>query len=253
MLTAVQEGKRSGHVTSMPSEGDVQFYRDEVRYAIRDVDDTVGIFKGIMWGFMSAFQKGDYGFVEEDNILGEKGSGGNIARLLNDLEEALWCVADRSVADGRGDAPPRSTDLAYELPPDFDPYAPPDPEELLQTTPEANPFTTFLLSSSGGHGSGNGSGSETPASVPPGVYAMPDLVDVGSDRGSDGPSLFSPHSQPGRTRRTDSTPSEAASQMHGAVVAQAWGVEQGGTEMTLEEIGRKRHEEWLASRRAGTW
>lgn len=92
MLTAVQEGKRSGHVPSPPSGPDLRFYRDEVRYALQDVDDTVGIFKGVMWAFMGALQRGAYGDVEEDNVLGHNGSGGNMARMLNDLEEALWWV-----------------------------------------------------------------------------------------------------------------------------------------------------------------
>jgi hypothetical protein len=92
MLTAVQEGKRSGHVPFHPSGPDLRFYRDEVRYALQDVDDTVGIFKGVMWAFMGALQRGAYGDVEEDNVLGHNGSGGNMARMLNDLEEALWWV-----------------------------------------------------------------------------------------------------------------------------------------------------------------
>jgi hypothetical protein len=42
----------------------------------------------------------------------------------------------------RGEAPPRSTDLAWELPLDFDPYALPDPSELQSTASSTIPNHT---------------------------------------------------------------------------------------------------------------
>lgn len=92
MITAVQEGKASGHVNSPPSKRDVAFWGQEVRFALRDVDEVVGIYKGVGWAFSTALSKGWYGDIGVENILGEDGRGGNLARLLNDLEEAMWSV-----------------------------------------------------------------------------------------------------------------------------------------------------------------
>lgn len=90
MVTAVQAGKTSGHVDAPPTEWDLRFWESEVRHSIRDVEDVVGICKGVGWAFRQSMMDGQYGEVNQGNVLGDGGSGGNIARLLNDLEEALW-------------------------------------------------------------------------------------------------------------------------------------------------------------------
>ena len=90
MITAVQEGKASGHVNNPPTREDARFWQSEVTYALKDVDDVVGIYKGSMWAFNKAVKPGRYGDVVDGNVLGSDGEGGNIARLLNDLEESMW-------------------------------------------------------------------------------------------------------------------------------------------------------------------
>ena len=91
-ITTIQEGKRLGHVADPPIERDVIFWEDEVRHALIDVDERVGIYKGAGWAFGTALQRGSYGPVTRDNVLAPDGSGGNLTRLLNDLEEAIWYV-----------------------------------------------------------------------------------------------------------------------------------------------------------------
>lgn len=90
MLTAVAEARTNGQLVDPPTERDVRFWEDEVRYSIRDVEDVVGIYKGVGWAFTRARMEGDYGEVERGNVLGRDGEGGNMVRLLGDLEEALW-------------------------------------------------------------------------------------------------------------------------------------------------------------------
>ena len=92
MLTAVEESRRAGHVSTPTTQGDVDFWRSEVWHTLRDVDEVVGIYKGTAWAFGKALEEGDYEQVDDDNVLGPNGRGGNFARLLNDLEEALWWV-----------------------------------------------------------------------------------------------------------------------------------------------------------------
>lgn len=92
-ITAVQEGKTLGYVAQLPGDKDVACWREEVSWALADVNAVVGIMKGLGWAFASALAKGEYGLVEDQNVLGVNGEGGNIVRLLNDLEEALWCVS----------------------------------------------------------------------------------------------------------------------------------------------------------------
>lgn len=89
-ITAVQEGKTRGFVNNPQSMADVKFWGDEVRHGLRDVNDVVGIFKGTRWAFSTALENGKYGEIVSSNVLGQDGSGGNIARMLNDLEEAIW-------------------------------------------------------------------------------------------------------------------------------------------------------------------
>lgn len=90
MITAVQQGKEQGYVSNPPTMVDVHFWESEVKHATRDVDDVVGIYKGEQWAFNTALTNGRYGDPDQANVLGNDGEGGNMARLLNDLEEALW-------------------------------------------------------------------------------------------------------------------------------------------------------------------
>jgi hypothetical protein len=95
-------------------------------------------------------------------------------------------------------------------------------------------------------------------------FAVPDLVVEMNSTESDGrpgsPTAQSGHDQE-RHRSVDtdvstsssSSPSVAGSAVVGRAVAQAWGIGNPAGEMTLEEIGRKRHEEWLATRRPSVW
>ncbi|ORX34509.1 hypothetical protein BD324DRAFT_653283 [Kockovaella imperatae] len=104
-IQAVQEGKKLGYV-NVPTGDDVVFWGNEVEHAIREVDEAVGIYKGVGWAFRSAMEEGGYGNV----TVGDPNS--DVMRLLKDLEDTLW-----------GEALPRPTDLSYEIPYDFDPYA----------------------------------------------------------------------------------------------------------------------------------
>jgi len=92
MITAVQEGKVRGHVNTSPTVREVAFWAEEVRFGLREVDEVVGIYKGVGWAFSTAMLDGGYGEISAPNALGEDGKGGNLARLLNDLEEAIWYV-----------------------------------------------------------------------------------------------------------------------------------------------------------------
>ena len=91
-LTAVQEGKKTGHVRDPPTRADVVFWQEEVKHALVDVDDTIGHSMRTSWPFMRALIKGDYGDAVPYNVVDERGKPGGIPRLLNDLEEALWYV-----------------------------------------------------------------------------------------------------------------------------------------------------------------
>ena len=89
VIAAVQEGKRLGYVADPPTQEDVSFWAEEVGHALRDVDDAVGIFKGVGWAFEGALTEGEYGDV---TALREISDDCAAARLLSDLEEALWLV-----------------------------------------------------------------------------------------------------------------------------------------------------------------
>ncbi|KAK8846809.1 hypothetical protein IAR55_005897 [Kwoniella newhampshirensis] len=225
MITAVQEGKKSGHVPSDPTLRDVKFWEAEVKFAIRDVDEVVGIYKGVGWAFACAMEKGDYGSVSDDNVLGVKGEGAGLARLLNDLEEAIW-----------GDAPPRSTDLAYDLPIDFDPYAILDDSELMAAA-AAGPrgrgsalsdfFSDSVIPKNG----------RTSTVLEEDMNNLPDLMDASASDGAHTDGMASPD------------PSHLGKQRSGSYIPGMEEIE-GAEEMTLEELGKKRHREWLESRRA---
>lgn len=112
-LAAVQEGKRQGFLNDPPTENDVIFWNREVRYGLRDIDEAVHCRKDLGWAFGKTVIEGQYGDIIAANVFAQDGvSAGNMARLLNDLEEVLW-----------GDAIPAPSDLAFEHDPDFDPFS----------------------------------------------------------------------------------------------------------------------------------
>ena len=90
VVTAVQEGKRTGHVADPPTQTDLSFWQEEIRHSLRDVDDAVGIYKGVGWAFRRALLSGAYQEVNTLSVIGSDGTGGDTVRLLNDLEESLW-------------------------------------------------------------------------------------------------------------------------------------------------------------------
>ncbi|TYJ54280.1 hypothetical protein B9479_005039 [Cryptococcus floricola] len=221
MITAVQEGKRTGHVPTRPTSKDLGFWRDEVEFGIRDVDEVVGVKKGLGRAFGNALKEGRYGPSDAGNALGQNGEGAGMARLLNDLEEAIW-----------GDAPPRPTDLAFELPADFDPYALLDESELMVggasgmggAHPKAGSALVDLLGASS-------SSSGTPITSGPSYDSLPDF----------NVNLASPVEDSIKAKEVKSK------QRMGGLIPGIESIE-GAEGMTLEELGRRRHREWLASR-----
>lgn len=112
-LAAVQEGKKQDILSNPPTEKDVAFWHREVRYGLQDIDEAVNRRKDLGWAFGKAVVDGQYGDIKAANVFSSDGiSPGNIARLLNDLEEVLW-----------GDAIPAPSDLAYEHDAAFDPFS----------------------------------------------------------------------------------------------------------------------------------
>ncbi|KAL7418563.1 hypothetical protein Q5752_007021 [Cryptotrichosporon argae] len=111
VLGSVREAKARGLLANPPTAKDLIFWEDEVRYGLRDVDEAVNRRSNNGWVFAKAVMEGAYGDVEAQNVVEPSGEAGNVARLLNDLEEALW-----------GDAVPIPTDIAYECDVDFDPF-----------------------------------------------------------------------------------------------------------------------------------
>jgi len=120
----------------------------------------------------------------------------------------------------RGDALPRISDLAYDLPLDFDPYALPDIDDLPNSTTSSSRPLAELFSSS------TTTSPLVPSPVPDDIYNMPDLVEAGAM--SEGG-----HSDP---------PTSPRFREEGEGVGK-------GTGLTLEEIGKRRHQEWVESRR----
>ena len=92
VVTAVQDGRRNGYVDDPPTDRDAQFWESEVRHALTDVDQVVGIYKGVKFAFDGAMVEGRYGDVHARNVITTGEHGGGLTRLLHDLEEALWSV-----------------------------------------------------------------------------------------------------------------------------------------------------------------
>lgn len=90
MITAVRDGRRDGYVDDPPTPKDAEFWESEVRDALKDVDQVVGIYKGVAWAFNIAMNEGRYGDVHAKNVTTTGEHGGGLTRLLHDLEEALW-------------------------------------------------------------------------------------------------------------------------------------------------------------------
>ncbi|TXT11108.1 hypothetical protein VHUM_01859 [Vanrija humicola] len=111
-ITAVQEAKRRGFLASPQTQSDVDFWGGEIRYGLRDTDEAVNRRKDMGWAFGETVIRGQYGDIVPANVFAPDGGGGNIPRLLNDLEEALW-----------GDAMPAPSDLAFEHDGVFDPFS----------------------------------------------------------------------------------------------------------------------------------
>ena len=232
MITAVQQGKKQGHVNDRPTHEDVSFWEDEVRHAVRDVDEVVGIYKGVPWAFDTALKDGGYGNLDAMNVLGLDGKGGNMARLLNDLEEAIWWVfkeqhqkSSKVLMYHRGDAAPRPTDLAYDLPLDFDPYAVPDDTEVSMATTASYRGSSNLAAM---FSESNGPDQSTESHNQPISHPLNDeststspQVDIMCLPDIGGKDLLS---------------------------LDAYRVE--GEDVSLEEIGKRRHREWVLSRRA---
>ena len=125
---------------------------------------------------------------------------------------------------GRGEAAPRSTDLAYELPIDFDPYA------IVTDEPSSQSETRLQPS---------------PASQ----RSDPLKAVIGID----------PNGRiPGPTTGSNE---EANAASRRVIKVNAWDTalnldafkKEGEEEVSLEELGRRRHQEWLASRKNDGW
>lgn len=128
----------------------------------------------------------------------------------------------------RGNAQPRPTDLAYELPIDFDPYAAPDPADLLIASPVPAATMLDFLSSS------TPSRLQSPLAID--MASMPDFADTHLEF-RQSVDLMPDRSRPvgkGHTRY-DSIDAALAGPDPGA-------------ELSLEEFGKRRHKEWLAGR-----
>lgn len=91
ILGAILDARSNGFLVDRPTVIDADFWQEESHHSILDVDEVVGIVKGLGWAFSAAMSKGDYR-VESDNIILPNGRPGDVPRLLNDLEEVIWSV-----------------------------------------------------------------------------------------------------------------------------------------------------------------
>ena len=90
VLVAIQEGKKGGHVVDPATERDVEFWEGELKYGLSDVDQTFGCVRTVGRGVHTALNSGEYGEVDKEGVLGVDDEGGDLVRLLNDLEDAIW-------------------------------------------------------------------------------------------------------------------------------------------------------------------
>ncbi|RXK39054.1 hypothetical protein M231_03678 [Tremella mesenterica] len=220
-LTAVQIGKLSGHVPLTPTITDIRFNLSEVKYALDDVNQTVGNTQKATSPFMRAVTDGGFGHATVENVGQGRGKEKGMLRLLNDLEEVLW-----------GDSPPRSTDFAYELPKDFDPYSTPDADRL-DSFPSSQPSIPSKTSQSNQTLLDLFSPTLSPTSqnqqiTNPGDITMPELADF--------PDVELPLLHPLQTVEDKGTNDDLGLDPSGA------------SGLSLEEIGRRRHRAWLESR-----
>lgn len=95
-LSAVQVGKQTGHVPNQRAGSDLQFWADEVGHTLQDVDDVVGMCKGLGRAFTVAMRKGAYGDFSPRNTITDDGHPAGYIRLLSDLEMAIWWVSPHS-------------------------------------------------------------------------------------------------------------------------------------------------------------
>ncbi|WVN85221.1 uncharacterized protein L203_100366 [Cryptococcus depauperatus CBS 7841] len=232
MLTAVQEGKHAGHVPILPTAEDVEFWQEEVGFAMLDVDEVVGIQKRVRHAFARAVRLGQYGKLDKENVVGLAKEGGGVARLLNDLEEALW-----------GYAPPRPTDLAYELPDDFDPYA-----IYEEPDPAVAACTGFSLHSDHVPSNVIGKLAVTNSSIDGSKRDEKEAHSVLPDLKVLVTSSENNYSENGRETAIDL----ASRSRIQALFPDLEIIPQGAEDMTLKELGRRRYQEWLASRAAVT-
>lgn len=120
----------------------------------------------------------------------------------------------------RGEAAPRCTDLAYELPIDFDPYALVT-DEPSQSRPQASPASQ---------------------------RSDPLHATIGID-------------QTGRIAPAAGSNDDANTASRRVIKVNAWDTalnldafkKDGEEEVSLEELGRRRHQEWLESRKGDAW
>lgn len=269
-ITAVADGQAEGYISTPPSTTELAYWRAEAEYGLRDVNDAVGKWKKQGEVFSLGLKEGHYGDVEDENVLGdEKGKyGGNIFRLLVDLEEVLW-----------GDALPRSTDLSYLLPADFDAYASPSEDDFISQPPAGasavlgNPFGPPTKQQAFPASPSTAARSKA---VMDQVHALPDLIpplspmpglaraiegDVGGVRmfGTKDPlapsmSFTNQGVAAAWTERARvSISAQGGLRMANALDAETSRHGQAGlpqvSELSLEEVGRRRHEEWLANQR----
>lgn len=242
-LTAVQEAKRRGLMNNPQTHDDVGFWALEIRYGLRDIDQAVSCRKDMGWAFGEVVVRGQYGDIIQANVFANDGSAGNIPRLLNDLEEALW-----------GDAIPAPSDLAFEHDSDFDPFSVyREGDELIGVETHKQPEVreaelrqvfgdNLLIQSTFGR------------PIPPPSLSPRSPTSPTSPRSyfssPDAPALSLPASPKSRSDASPRTPADSSIMVMPNLDFTALGALQ---ELSLEEkleLGRRRHQEYLERTRA---
>lgn len=147
----------------------------------------------------------------------------------------------------RGEAPPRATDLAYELPIDFDPYA------LYQDDPSNHPVPALDHRTSDAPSS---SSTPAPATGTPQLTVPPPptigTAPIGSSTPATTNSISSvpPAQAPVAAPNSNSNPGATAKAGGWDAVLNLDAFRTDGEEVSLEELGRRRHQEWLMSQRS---